>query len=397
MRRFKHNRPSRLVLALLLPVGLAACGSSGQAPSVATNASTGSGPLTPVTAPIASGASAVTTAVGTAAGAVGTTVAGVGDQVAAAGSSLPQPVGGIVTGVGQTVAATGNSLGNGALDEPVGVTLLNSQVTDTASNNLVKANVLSDTPPSNAPVQANVLANGEVVSASIANPGSTDIPVISPLLSGTQNIVNNATGTQSANPISLTDLTSPSAGLAAVGSALQQVGDAAQGPSVAIPQPLGGVVAQVGTAVGQLGVAVQNGSGTLGAIPGLSGATGQLAAATAPLNPLLNVSIAGNQLIGSPAGGAALTLGALSPTQTLNVAVTTPAGVPNPVNTLVSTLAGSSSPLNAITAPISGGTSGTTNKGLAGLSSVTTTLTSALSGSGLTNGLTNALTGALPK
>jgi hypothetical protein len=134
--------------------------------------------------------------------------------------------------------------------------VLNSQVTDTSSKNLVSANVLSNTPPSNAPVQANVLANGEVVSASIANPSSVNTPVVSPLLSGAQNIINSAAGTKSTDPISLSSLSSPAAGLAAVGSAVEQVGLATSGPSAALPQPLGSTVAEVGSSVTQLGVAV---------------------------------------------------------------------------------------------------------------------------------------------
>jgi hypothetical protein len=92
------------------------------------------------------------------------------------------------------------------------------------------------------------------------------------------------------------------------------------------------------------------------------------------------VNVAGNQLIGSPAGGAAITLGVDSGTQLLNAAVTTPSGVPNPVTSLVTTLTSASSPLSAVTAPLSGATGGASNPA-SGLTSAVTGLTSGLTGS----------------
>jgi hypothetical protein len=324
------NVASRLVLAMMLPVALAACGSSGSAPNPATGAAANNGPLSGATAPVASGASQVTSAAGNTAGTAGGGVATVGSGVAAAGGTLPPPAGTVVTAAGNTVTATGESLENGALDEPAGVTVVNSPVTDTASNNLANASVLSNTPASNAPVQANAASNGEVASAAVAAPGSSNVPVVSPLLAGSQNVVNAATGSTSNNPVSLSSLSTPSSGLSAVGSAMEQTGVGIAAPSSALPGGAGTGAGALGAGLTQGGATVAGAGGAAGAVPGL-GAAG---AATAPLNPALNVAVGGTQLVGSAGGGSVLNAGVMSDGKLVNTGLASPAGVPDPVSTL---------------------------------------------------------------
>jgi hypothetical protein len=277
MSKLRLNVSSRLALAMMLPVALAACGSSGSAPAASTGAAAGTGgALSSATAPVAGAASQLTTAVGTAAGTAGGDVSSAGNGVSAAGNGLPAPAGPVATATGNTVSATGQSMQNGSLDNPAGVTVVDSAVTYTKSSDLADASVLSNTPANNAPVQAGAASNGQVAAASVAEPGSSNTPVVSPLMTGSQNIVNAATGGESANPEA--SLPSPPASLNAVGSE------------------------------------------------------------TAPLNPALDVADGGTQLVGSPSSGAALTAGADSDGKLVNTGLTTPGGAPNPVDTGVSTL-----------------------------------------------------------
>ena len=279
MSKLRLNISSRLALAMMLPVALAACGSSGSAPAASTGAAAGTGgPLSSATAPVAGAASQLTTAVGTAAGTAGGGVSSAGNGGSAAGNGLPASAGPVVTATGNTVSATGQSMQNGSLDNPAGVTVVDSAVTYTKSNDLADASVLSDTPASNAPVQAGAASNGQVAAASVAEPGSSNTPVVSPLMAGSQNIVNAATGGELANPVRAASLPSPPASLNAVGSE------------------------------------------------------------TAPLNPALDVAASGTQLVGSPSSGAALKAGVDSDGKLVNTGLTTPGGVPNPVDTGVSTL-----------------------------------------------------------
>jgi hypothetical protein len=388
MSGLKRHQSSALVLAMLVPISLTACGTAVKAPAATGTASgSSSQPIGAISDPAAGVVSTVTTAAGNAAGTVGTNVvAAAGDQVASAGSSLPAPVGPVVTGVGNTVAAAGNSLGNGALDNPVGVTVLNSTVTDTTSNDLVDASVISNTPASNAPVQANVLANGQIASADVTN--NPDVPVVSPLLAGSTTTIDNATGTNVGSSVSLTSLSSPSAGAAAVGSALEQVGGTLVSQTNGIPG--GNVVgAETGGLVSEVGTQVATAGGSVSAIPGLSTVTGQLSSASAPLDPLLDVSVANNQLIGSSAGGAAVTLDVDSAGQLAYADLTTPAGTPNPVDTLVSTTAGPSSPLYIVSAPFNAPETSITGPVDSGISNP-----SSLASSNPLTGLTSTVSGA---
>lgn len=279
---------SRIVLALVLPCGLAACGSAASAPNPATGAS----------------ASLTGAAAGGATGGVGSS-----------GGS-----GGVASG-GAAGGSSGGVTGSGSLTDPVGVTVLNTGLGSPGS--LVQANVLSNTPVSNAPVQANVLANGQVVSASVASPGS-DIPVVSPLVSSTLGAVASNTGLPV--PTSADALASPAADVIATSEGVQKLGSTIG--SAPVPAPLNGVTGAAGSAVTQVGAS-------------LPATVLELAAASAPLNPLLNVSVGGTTLIGSPAGGSALTVGVDESGKILNTALTTPQGVPNPVDKLNSTLANS--------------------------------------------------------
>ncbi len=407
MSGLRRHQSSALVLAMLVPLSLTACGTAAKAPAAASTGTASGAPSQPVgaiTDPVAGVVSTVTTTAGNAAGTVGTNVvAAIGDQVASAGSSLPAPVGTVVTGVGDTVAGVGNSLGNGALDNPIGVTVLNSTVTDTTSNDLVDASVISNTPASNAPVQANLLANGQIASASVSN--NADLPVVSPLLAGATTTLDNATGTDIGSSVSLTSLSSPAAGAAAVGSALEQVGGTLVTQTNGIPganvvgAETGGLVSEVGTQVATAG-------GSASAIPGLGTVTGQLSSASAPLDPLLNVSVANNQLIGSSSGGAAVTLDVDSAGQLVDADLTTPAGVPNPVDTLVSTTAGPASPLYIVSAPFNAPITSVTGPADSGISnpgsiasanpltSLTSTVSGAAGGSNPLSSVTSTLSGA---
>ncbi|HQT67965.1 MAG: hypothetical protein B7Z78_04650 [Rhodospirillales bacterium 20-60-12] len=77
---------------------------------------------------------------------------------------------------------------------------------------------------------------------------------------------------------------------------------------------------------------------SISTIPGLVSGAAQLDAASAPLAPLANLSIGGQQLIGNPATTSAVTLAVLDSAVTpLNVAISQPSGLPTgalPLSTL---------------------------------------------------------------
>jgi hypothetical protein len=289
MASFNIKSPRTIAIACIFPLLLAACGSSASSPSAGTSASTGSG----------SGSSGGSTGTVASTGTDGTggtgDTGGGGTDTGATPTTLTGTIGntggGLISTVGTTVTATGASLQNNALNNPVGITVLNNGTPGTGAGNVVDANVLSNTAPSTAPIQANVLSNGQIVSASIANPTAAKIPVVTPLVDGLPTIVS----------------------------------------AVPAGSPVAGAISNLthGTV------------GTSGITPAVSGLTAPLTSAVAPLNQALNVKLGTTQLLGNSSTPALINADVVTPTKTLSVGVTQPGGSSqNPLSALTSTLSG---------------------------------------------------------
>jgi hypothetical protein len=147
------------------------------------------------------------------------------------------------------------------------------------------------------------LSNGQIVSASIANPTATKIPVVTPLVNGLPAIVSSVPG---GAPVASTvsGLTHGTLGTSGI-------------PSAGITSAVSGLTAPV------------------------AGATAPLTSAAAPLNQALNVKLGTTQLLGNSSTPALINADAATPTKTLSVSVTQPGGSsPNPLSALTNTLSG---------------------------------------------------------
>lgn len=271
MASLKGLMPGALASACIIPLLLAGCGSSADAPATGTSASNGSG----------SGSSGGGGTVASSGGSGGSTSTSTGtgtSTMASLTGGLGNTAGGVLAAAGQTVAATGQSLQANALNNPAGISVLNSAAPGTGTGNVLDANVLSDTAPSPAPIQANVLANGQVVSASVANPTTTNIPAVTPVVDGASNIVAAVPG---AAPLASTISTAAQGGLST-----------------------GGLTAPVS-----------------GASAPVAGAASAVTSAAAPLNSALNVQVGSDTLAGSPAAPATINADVATPSTLANANV----------------------------------------------------------------------------
>jgi hypothetical protein len=238
--------------------------------------------------------------------------------------------GGVVAATGTSVAATGTSLTGGALNNPVGITVLNNNVPGTGAGNVVDANVLSTTAPSAAPIQANVLSNGQIVSASIANPTAAKIPVLTPVVNGLPTIVATVPG---GAPLGTT-VTAVTQGnvTGAVNSVPNSATSAVAGTVAALTNntPVAGATAPVTNAVSSAGA--QLSSGVAGTTAQLGSATTALNGATAPLNSTLNVTVGNTTLVGAPSTPAALSADVLTPSKLLNFTTSATSGLSSGLN-----------------------------------------------------------------
>jgi len=204
---------------------------------------------------------------------------GTGTGLASGGSAIADgptgalgtAVGGVVVATGQTIAVTGASLASNALNSPIGITIAGTSTPGTGAGNIIGATVLSD-PASTAPIQAVALTPGKIAGVSVANPETTTIPAVTPLVTGTPAIVASIPG--------------------------------------AAP------------AVGQLGTAIDQ-----NVTPALSGGTAQLDTAAAPLNPLSNVKLGTTQLLGTSGTPALVNAAVATPSSLASASIDQSSGI----------------------------------------------------------------------